>query len=140
MVNGFIHAHSGWRWIVLILLVSAIFYAFANKNKYHQKINLFALIATHVQLILGLLLFYLSPKVQFSEGFMKNPISRFYTVEHTVFMLLAILLITLGYARAKRASNSGSANKNIRLYYGLGLILILISIPWPFRNLGAGWF
>jgi len=140
MVNGIIHAHSGWRWIVLILLVSAIFYAFANKSKYHQKINLFALIATHVQLILGLLLFYFSPKVQFSEGFMKNPISRFYTVEHTVFMLLAILLITLGYAKAKRASNIGSANKNIRLYYGLGLILILISIPWPFRNLGAGWF
>lgn len=140
MINGITHAHSGWRWIVLVLLVSAILYAFANKNKYHQKINLFALIATHVQLILGLLLFFISPKVQFSEGFMKNPISRFYTVEHTVLMLLAILLITLGYAKAKRASNIGIANKNIRLYYGLGLILILISIPWPFRNLGAGWF
>jgi hypothetical protein len=140
MINGITHAHSGWRWIVLVLLVSAIFYAFANKNKYHQKINLFALIATHVQLILGLLLFFISPKVQFSEGFMKNPILRFYTVEHTVLMLLAILLITLGYAKAKRASNIGIANKNIRLYYGLGLILILISIPWPFRNLGAGWF
>lgn len=140
MINGIIHAHSGWRWIVFILLVSAIFYAFANKNKYHQKINLFALIATHIQLIFGLVLFYLSPKVQFSEGFMKNPILRFYTVEHTVLMLLAIFLITWGYSKAKRASNNASANKNIRLYYGIGLILILISIPWPFRNLGAGWF
>jgi hypothetical protein len=140
MLNGIIHAHSGWRWLVLVLLVSAIGFAFANKSKFQKKITLFALIATHIQLIFGLILFYTSPKVQFSEGFMKNPITRFYTIEHTVIMLLAILIITLGYSKAKRASLENDATKHIRLYYGIGLLLILISIPWPFRNLGAGWF
>ncbi|MEL6276207.1 MAG: cytochrome B, partial [Bacteroidota bacterium] len=30
--------------------------------------------------------------------------------------------------------------RTIGVYYLIGLIIILVSIPWPFRNLGAGWF
>lgn len=146
MYNGLVHAHSGLRWIVLVLLVLAIFNAFSKKSKgvewtdKDKKITLFAMIFTHVQLLIGLALYFMSPLVQFSEGFMKNPVYRFYSVEHILTMLIAIALITVGYSKSKRASESVSKFKSVATFYLIGLILILAGIPWPFRNLGAGWF
>ena len=146
MYNGLVHAHSGLRWIVLVLLVLAIFNAFSKKSKgvewtdKDKKITLFAMIFTHVQLLIGLALYFMSPLVQFSEGFMKNPVYRFYSVEHILTMLIAIALITVGYSKSKRASESVNKFKSVATFYLIGLILILAGIPWPFRNLGAGWF
>ena len=132
------HAHSGLRWVVLFALLFAIFNAFSGKSS--KPVNLLALISTHIQLILGLVLYFISPLVQFGSGVMKNSVLRFYTVEHISLMLVAIALITIGYSKAKRADSQANAAKKIRLFYLIGLILILISIPWPFRGLGGGWF
>lgn len=146
MYNGLVHAHSGLRWVVLFLLIYAIYNAFAKKSKgvdwtdSDKKISLFAMIFTHVQLLIGLILYFISPLVNFSEGFMKNPIYRFYSVEHISLMLVAIALITVGYSKSKRSTDSSQKFSTVAKFYLLGLILILISIPWPFRNLGAGWF
>lgn len=147
------HAHSGLRWLVLIALLAAIINAFNKKSKltYLDKsqvgfsskdkmLTLFALIFTHLQLVIGFILYFISPLVQFSSGTMKNSVLRFYTVEHISIMLIAIVLITVGYSKAKRADEDAKKFKTIGIYYLIGLILILISIPWPFRNLGAGWF
>lgn len=140
------HAHSGLRWVVLILLVAAIFKAFAKRSggsvyPGKEKLALFALIATHIQLLLGLVLYlFLSPLVSFEGDVMGNAVTRFYTVEHISLMLIAIVLITVGYSRAKRQAELNKGWKTIGLFYLLGLILIVASIPWPFRNLGAGWF
>jgi len=140
-----VHAHSGLRWLVLILLVLAIVNALAKrkKNPYTAtdfRIALFAFISTHLQLLIGLILYISSPKVQFAEGMMKNSQLRFYSVEHIIMMLLAIALITIGYGKAKRATEDSAKFKAILTYYGIGLLLILAAIPWPFRDLGAGWF
>jgi hypothetical protein len=146
MYNGLVHAHSGLRWVVLFLLIYAIYNAFSKKSKgvdwtdSDKKISLFAMIFTHVQLLIGLILYFISPLVNFSEGFMKNPIYRFYSVEHISLMLVAIALITVGYSKSKRSTDSSQKFSTVAKFYLLGLILILISIPWPFRNLGAGWF
>ena len=139
MYTGLTHAHSGWRWIVLILLLTAIFQAFFQSGK-KTKLPLFAMIATHIQLVLGIILYFISPKVLFAAETMKVPLNRFYTVEHTTLMLLAIVLITLGYGKWKRADTVENSAKKVATYYLIGLILILAGIPWPFRNLGAGWF
>lgn len=139
MYTGLTHAHSGWRWIVLILLFTAIFQAFFQSGK-KTKLPLFAMIATHIQLVLGIILYFISPKVLFAAETMKVPLNRFYTVEHTTLMLLAIVLITLGYGKWKRANTVENSAKKVATYYLIGLILILAGIPWPFRNLGAGWF
>jgi membrane protein DedA with SNARE-associated domain len=98
------------------------------------------LIATHAQLVLGLILYFISPYVNFASGVMKDKILRFYTIEHFVGMILAIVLITIGYSRAKRQNEAGAKFRTHYVYYLLGLIIILLSIPWPFRDLGAGWF
>lgn len=137
------HAHSGLRWVALILLIWAIANAFsANKyEKKHKMVNLFALGVLHIQLLIGLIQYFMSSKVQFIEGWMKNPLLRFYGMEHLIGMLLAITLITIGYSRAKRKENDADKFKVIRLFYTLGFVLILLFIPWPFRTiLGGGWF
>ena len=136
------HLHSGLRWVALILLIWAIVNAFSAKHfeKKHKMVNLFALVTLHIQLVIGLIQYFTSAKVQFSEGWMKEPLLRFYGMEHLAGMLLAIILITIGYSKAKRKENDADKFKVIRLFYSIGLIIILLSIPWPVRaNLGGGW-
>jgi membrane protein DedA with SNARE-associated domain len=137
------HLQSGLRWIALILLIWAIANAFSAKHfeKKHKLINLFAMVTLHIQLVIGLIQYFTSAKVQFSAGWMKEPLLRFYGMEHLAGMLLAIILITIGYSKAKRKENDADKFKVIRIFYSIGLIIILLSIPWPFRaNLGGGWF
>lgn len=143
------HAHSGLRWVVLALLIASIVKAFSKRSGgsvYPGKdaLFLYTLISVHIQLILGLVLYlFLSPYVRFEGGMsaiMGDAVTRFYTVEHVFGMLLAIILVTIGHAKAKRQAELNKGWKTVGIYYLLGLILILISIPWPFRPLGGGWF
>ena len=140
------HAHSGLRWLVLVGLVLAIAFALTKwlaKKPFwttHKKFALFGLIFTHLQVVLGLILYFISPKVVFAGESMGNTVSRFYLVEHMVGMLLAAILITIGYSRAKRATPEASA-KIIFWTYTIGLLIILGSIPWPGGRIpGVGWF
>lgn len=144
MYPGLVHAHSGLRWIALLLLAAAVITAFsrwqsrASFTESNRKLYLFTLISVHTQLVLGLILYFISPKVNMS--LISDKLYRFYTVEHTVGMLIAIILVTIGYSRAKRMSGATNKHKTVAIFMGIGLILILVSIPWPFRGLGAGWF
>lgn len=144
MYSGLVHAHSGLRWIALILLLAAVVTAISrwqNRSSYtdgNRKLNLFTLISVHTQLVLGLVLLFISPKVDFSM--ISEKLYRFYSVEHTVGMLIALVLITIGYSRSKRASHDTTKHRLVGIFYGIGLLLILVSIPWPFRIPGAGWF
>jgi uncharacterized membrane protein YadS len=145
MLNGLVHAHSGLRWIALLLLVIAIVNALASKSKnsYVKKdkmINLFAMIFLHIQLLIGLVLYFISPKVVFVEGWMKVAQARFYGLEHILMMIIAIALVTIGRKKAEKESDSSKKHGKIVVWYIVGLLLILAAIPWPFRNLGPGWF
>jgi hypothetical protein len=142
MYPALLHSHSGLRWILLILLVVNILRALSalnNKNPLtvaDKKLSLFALIATHLQAVLGFGLYYLSPKVQFSADTMGNSQLRFFTMEHTLMMLIAIVLITFGHRQAKNLNAKGYF-----WYYFIGLVIMLAAIPWPFRTaLGGNWF
>ena len=140
-----VRSHSGLRYIVLLLLLAAIFNAGISegKNTYGKKdkmINLFAMVFLHIQLLLGLILYFFGNKVQFIEGWMKMAPLRFYGMEHILLMLIAIVLVTIGRRKAEKETNPRKKHGKIVVWYTIGLILILVSIPWPFRNLGAGWF
>lgn len=140
--NIMVSAHSGLRWLLLLFLLIALFQTFTRRGKFgdikETKSVLIAFIFTHIQLLLGLILFFMSPKVQFGSSTMSSSLFRFFTVEHSLLMLVAIVLITLGYTRSKRAPKPFNVVFN---FYMIALILILIGIPWPFREaLGAGWF
>ena len=142
------HAHSGLRWVVLILLLWSVFAAFRGQQtgaaftEADRKRGFFTMLSVHIQLLLGLLLYFLlSPYVRFEGGVMKDAMLRFYTVEHISLMLIAIVLVTMGYTRAKRKTDDKAKFKTQLVYFLIGLILILVSIPWPFREgLNGSWF
>ncbi len=145
MYNGLVHAHSGLRWVVLILLLITIFNAFAKKSSGNfsegdRKMALFTMIFTHVQFTIGLVLYFISPLVVFSGESMKNTVQRFYLVEHIVLMLIAVALITIGHSKSKKAKTGTEKFKKISVFYLIALIVILVAIPWPFRIETAAWF
>lgn len=144
MYSGLVHAHSGLRWLALVLLLAAAFVAFRRwqgRDEFtegNRKLYLYTFIVIHIQLTLGLILYFISPKVNFSD--LGNKVYRFYTVEHSVGMLIAITLITLGYIRAKRAAGPINKHRTVFIFYTIGLLIILASIPWPGRVPGVGMY
>lgn len=144
-MSGLIHSHSGLRWIVLAGLLMAIYNAYTGKKSGREftekdrKLGLIAFIGSHIQLLLGAVLYFTSTKVSF-EHMMANAMNRFYTLEHSTAMIIAITLITIGYIKSKKATESKRKFSLQFNFYLIALIIILASIPWPFRELGASWF
>lgn len=145
MLNGLVHAHSGLRWILLIAMLYAIINAFSKKNKGKFEIKdkiafLLVLIISHIQILLGIALFILEERwVGFKH--MDIEIMRFYAVEHTLGMIISVVLITIGHSKYKKIEEDKHKFKKIATYYSIAFVIILISIPWPFReSLGGGWF
>ena len=135
MLQFLSHAHSGLRYLILALLIYVILsglWALITKQIYTKLDKLSALVLlalVHTQLILGVVLYFLSPKVVFSELTMKISAIRFLTVEHPLMMIVAIVLITIGYSKAKKSQVS-EKHKTIVIYYGIALALIIAAIPW----------
>lgn len=146
MYSFLVHFHSGWRWILLILLLIALVNNFtkwrraATNGPADQKWNLYAMSAAHLQAIVGLLLYFMSPNVQFHSSTMKDALLRFYTVEHILTMVIAIVLITVGYSKGKRAGNDMAKFRLAFWYFLVALIIMLAGIPWPWRDLGGNWY
>jgi len=136
MYNFLLGLHSGLRYIVLLLLAIAIILSvtslFAKKGytQTNRKINLFAMIATHTQLLTGLVLYFVSPFVQYGNigEAMKNAMARYWTVEHAVLMLFAVALITIGHARSKKGEIAINKHRAIALYYGLAVLVVIVAI------------
>lgn len=144
MYNGLLHSHSGLRWIALILLVYAILNAAMKQNSgtYEKKdkmINLFAMVILHVQLLIGLGLFFLKEGI-YTDGWITKDANRFYGLEHILGMIIAITLITMGRKKAESLNGTRNKHRRILFSYLLGLLLILLSIPWPFSKVPGGLF
>lgn len=132
--------HSYWAYIVLLMLVVAIGNALLGKfmNKSFTikdlRISLFALIVTHIQLLVGLILYFVSPRFSaWQEGVgavMGDASLRLYLVEHPVTNILAVVLITMGWSMHKRQAESSKKFLRIGLFYLLGTVLLLSRIPW----------
>lgn len=149
MQTGLLHLHNLLRWIILILLLLSIFKSYSGmitKKAFvasDKKIWLFTMIASHITLLLGLYQWLLGRYGIFSfvkpEGvsMMKDPYLRFFQMEHPVSMILATVLVTLGYGMAKKNVDDIIKYKKAFRYFLLALVLILVAVPWPFRELVA---
>lgn len=134
------YAHSYWAYLVLLALIVASINAilgFFSEKKYGQKdfrIGLFALIATHTQLLLGIIMYLVSPlKNSWSSlgaGVMKDAFLRKMLVEHPFGVIVATILITIGWSLHKKQKTSKGAFGKIALFYSLGLLFILAVLPW----------
>ena len=154
METGLLYLHNILRWIILILLLVSIYKAFIGwKNKKvfspgDRRAWLFTLIAAHLTLLIGLYQWlwgehYGILRHSLPEGvsIMKNKFYRFFLVEHPVFMLLAIILITLGYRMSKKNVPDEVRYRRALWLFTVALLFILVAIPWPFRHeIGRPWF
>ncbi len=128
--------HSGWRYVVLALVLIAIITAFAGwfgKNNYtngNRKLNLFAMVSMHIQLLIGLALYFMSPKVNLGDfgGAMKDAVSRYWTVEHALMMIIAIIFITIGHSKSKKAASGATKHKQVAIFYTISLAIVIGAI------------
>ena len=108
--------HSGFRYLVLALMLWAILQSLAGwfgKKEYtegNRKVNLFALISAHTQLLIGLILYFISPFVVFAKETMREATARYWTVEHISMMIFAIILITIGHSKSKKETMKCTKN------------------------------
>lgn len=141
MYNTVKMLHSYWAYLVLFVLIIAVFnalYKIIAKKEYDAKdfrISLFTLIVSHIQLLVGLVLYVVSPRLQaFSElgmgGIMKDATYRLYLVEHPFVNIIAVALITIGYSKHKKKLTSQAKLKPIAIFYTIALVLFLSRIPW----------
>jgi L-asparagine transporter-like permease len=152
LYNILVHLHSVGRWIVLLLLLIAIFNSLVAGQrpfiKSDARTGTVLVIFTDLMLLIGIALYFFGPrgynvlKGSSMGEVMKEPFSRFFTVEHTLGMLIAIILIHIGKAQARKQISDKAKHKRTLIFYLLALLIILASIPWPFRQVGAGshWF
>ncbi|GGA69924.1 hypothetical protein GCM10008015_08360 [Flavobacterium palustre] len=128
--------HSGWAYLALLLLVIAVINAvigLASKKEFtakDRKIAIFGLIGTHTQLLIGLILYFVSPLGLNSLGQMSDKMLRLTSLEHPLINIIAIVLITIGWSKHKKLTTSESKFKTFSIFYGFGLLLILSRIPW----------
>lgn len=145
MYNPLLALHSLTRWLVLVSLLFAIYRTYRgwllNKPflKFDNTVRYITVTVAHVQLIIGLWLYFISPIVHyFLQNFhtaVHERQIRFFGMEHITVMLTAIVLITIGSAKAKRKTTDKEKFKTMAIWFSIGLLLILSSIPWAFSPL-----
>jgi hypothetical protein len=135
MYNILKEAHSGIAYLALIALAIAVINAFvglAGKKTFVKKdrtISLIALIFCHIQLLVGLVLYFVSPLGFAQLGNMSDSAARLTSLEHPLVNIIAIALITVGWSKHKKAAE-GDKFKKIAVFYVIGLVLILSRIPY----------
>ncbi|MFV0540850.1 MAG: hypothetical protein ACK5MZ_06390 [Aestuariibaculum sp.] len=138
MYDAVKNLHSYWAYLVLLVLVIAVINAliktFGNKEYEARdfRIALFTLIVSHIQLLIALVLYFVSPWFKMWSGgnVMGDSMARLYLVEHPLINIIAIALITIGYSKHKKKLTSSSKLKTIAVFYSIALILVLSRIPW----------
>jgi len=137
--------HSFLRWLVLASLLYAIVTAFvkwrsgAPYKKGDNLARVLAVIVSHTQLVVGLCLYFISPIVtyfwqNFSTAVHERQV-RFFGMEHIFVMIVAVTVLTIGSAKAKRKPIDTQKHKAVFIWFTVALLLILSSIPWAFSPL-----
>jgi len=128
--------HSGWAYLALLLLFIASLNSligYLTKKEFtpkDRKIALFALISMHIQLLVGLILYFVSPYGKESFGLMEDAALRLTSLEHPLVNIIAIVLITIAWSKHKKATTSETKFKALYMPYIVALLLVLSRIPW----------
>lgn len=141
MYDAVLELHSYIAYAVLMFLMLTILNSFmglSSKRAFiprDRQIAMIALIFTHVQFVLGLLTLFTGPHFASARAggmgaVMKDSVLRLFLVEHPLINLIAIVLITIGWSKHKRAGESERKFKSIAVFYLIGLALLLSRIPY----------
>lgn len=140
-------SHSLIRWVVIISIITAIVRSFigwkGNKafTPNDNKLRLLTVTATHIQAIIGAILYIISPLISyflhnFSEAVGQRQV-RFFGMEHSSMMLLSVVLLTIGSAKAKRKTTDAEKFRTMAIWFTIAFLVMLSSIPWWFSPLTA---
>jgi hypothetical protein len=141
MYTGLFHTHSLLRYFILIALVVVIIKAILglinrqSYGKWDNKLGLYLFIFTHMQLLIGLILYFVSPFVKFGPDTMSDKTTRYWTVEHILTMLIAVVFITLARTTSKRMTTDEAKHKRMLIFNGIALVIIVATIMMSGRQL-----
>lgn len=141
METGLLHTHSLLRYFVLLALILVIVKSLIGwmqgkpYDKWDNKLGLYLMIFTHLQLLLGFILFFTSKMVHFSGAAMKDATLRYWLVEHNSMMLVAIILITLARISSKRMPTDVAKHKRMVVFNAAALVIILVAISMSGRGI-----
>lgn len=138
MYSTIIQLHSWFAYAVLAVLLVATVNAvngFLGKKKYTAtdlRLSLYALIFSHIQLLVGVILYFTSPLFDAwkAGGVMKDPYLRKLLLEHPLMIVIGVIFVTIGWSLHKKQPTDNRAFGKIAIFYLLGLICFLSRIPW----------
>ena len=144
-MTGILHLHSFLRYVAVILIIWTIVHAYMNmKNKdaAPSKWSMLSMMVLHTQFIWGLILWFQKYSAVSGTPEMKLAENRYFIMEHSVMMLIAIVLISVGHIKGKKAMDSATRYKTIFRFFLIGFIIMMAMIPWPFLSFAPdrGWF
>ena len=130
--------HSFIGFMTLTLFTFAIVFnliSWVSKRPYtkvNKIVSLVGMTSVHIQVLIGLILYFLSPHglSNFSGAAMKVAQSRLLILEHPLIMIIAFVLVTVGYSKAKKLTDDNAKYKTIITFFFISLVLILSRIPW----------
>ena len=147
MYSTLLSLHSFVRWLVLMSLLFALFRAyrgwFSKKafTRFDNSVRHWTATVAHIQLILGIWLYLLSPiTTYFLENFPDSVHLReirFFGMEHSLMMIIAVTLITIGSVKARRRQEDRDKFKTMAIWFSIGLLIVFLSIPWAFSPFTA---
>ncbi|SEW27832.1 hypothetical protein SAMN05428988_3892 [Chitinophaga sp. YR573] len=145
MYSTILALHSLVRWFVLISLLFALFRAyngwFSKKSfsSFDNSVRHWTATIAHIQLVFGLFLYFISPVIDYFLHNYKEAVHqreiRFFGMEHSLMMITAIIIITIGSAKTKRRQTDNEKFKTMAIWFTIGLLIILTSVPWAFWSL-----
>ena len=145
MYSTLIFLHSLTRWLVVISLTYAIYRGYVGFKfrkiftKTDNAVRHWTATIAHIQLIIGILVYTQSPGISYfwkhTREALRNWDVTFYSLVHALIMLAAIVLLTIGSAKAKRMQTDQEKFKTMLLWFFVAFILIFIAVPWPFSPL-----
>lgn len=140
MLDLLLMTHSVVRYFILIFLLVVIVRSFSGWQKnagytgLDDRMSLWLFILTHTQLLVGLILYFVSPLVIFNGASMKDAVARYWLVEHNTMMLIAIVLITMARITAKKMTDTVAKHKRLFIFNAIALIIIVAAIAQSGRG------
>ncbi|MCT3918921.1 hypothetical protein HZP98_04470 [Elizabethkingia anophelis] len=138
--------HNSMRWLVLLSLLLALYRAYkgyfskSEFSKTDNAIRHWTATIAHIQLMIGMILYFQSPMIQYFFANFKTAVHQdfsmlFFGLIHSSLMLISIVLITIGSASSKRKETDTAKFKTMMIWFTIALVIIFIAIPWPFSPL-----
>lgn len=135
-------AHSLLRWLVLglalIVCVRSLVAWWRNGawQTADERFHTALLRVVDIQFLLGLLLYvFLSPLprtfwMNLGDA-MKEPVLRFYGLEHVLAMVVGIAVLHIGRTRSMAAATGALRHRRVWISTLAALVIIMMMIPWP---------